>query len=149
LPPLEASESPDKQPIAPSSYKQSSLEEERLTDAYERLTQLMTEAELYRLPELTLATVAAQMGLHPHTLSEVINRSTGQHFFDYINTWRVQTFKARIARGDYKHYTLLALAFECGFNSKTAFNRNFKNLMGQSPSQYLKAQTTASAPLAE
>lgn len=109
LPPPEVVESSTEDaPGTANAHKPSGLEAERLADTFDRLTQLMTATELYRMPELTLATVAAQMGVHPHTLSEVINRSTGQHFFDYINTWRVQAFKARIAHSDYKPYTLLA-----------------------------------------
>jgi AraC-like DNA-binding protein len=82
--------------------------------------------------------VAEELEIHPNTLSQVINTVEQKNFFDYVNTLRIEEFKERIANPDNQKYTLLSLAFECGFNSKTSFNRNFKNLTGKSPSEYLK-----------
>jgi AraC-like DNA-binding protein len=98
----------------------------------------MTEKKLYQTPELTLNIVSKELNIHPNTLSQVINSVEQKNFFDYVNTLRIEEFKHRITNPDNHKYTLLSLAYECGFNSKTSFNRNFKNLTGKSPSEFLK-----------
>lgn len=105
----------------------------------------MNEQKLFLNPELTLTQLAEALAVHPHHLSQVINSQEAKTFYDFINTWRVNQFKKIAAEPANQKYTLLALAFECGFNSKTAFYRNFKNLTGQSPTQYLKEQHIAIA----
>lgn len=102
------------------------------------LQELMRQQKLFLTPELTLTMVAQALEVHPNTLSHVINSMEQKNFFDYVNTLRIEAFKERIANPDHQKYTLLSIAYECGFNSKTSFNRNFKNLTGQSPSDYLK-----------
>ncbi len=82
--------------------------------------------------------VSRELNIHPNTLSQVINRAEQKNFFDYINSLRVSEFKERTMKSDYQKYTLLSLAHDCGFNSKTSFNRNFKKITGKSPSEYLK-----------
>jgi AraC-like DNA-binding protein len=76
--------------------------------------------------------------VHPNILSQVINTFERKSFYDYINGQRIEEFKKVIATPDSRQFTLLALAFECGFNSKTAFNRNFRKSTGLSPSEYLR-----------
>ncbi|HZI54714.1 MAG TPA: helix-turn-helix domain-containing protein, partial [Chitinophagaceae bacterium] len=75
--------------------------------------------------------------IHPNTLSQVINSFENKTFYDYINGLRIEEFKTLVTDPGSRQFTLLSLAFECGFNSKTAFNRNFKKATGQSPSDYL------------
>lgn len=82
--------------------------------------------------------VSRELDVHPNTLSQVINRAEQKNFFDYINTLRVADFKEKAANPENQKYTLLSLAYDCGFNSKTSFNRNFKKITGKSPSEYLK-----------
>ena len=121
-----------------SKYEKSALSDRQLKTIHSELMQLMNQKKLFRTPELTLTMVAEVLDIHPNTLSQVINTVEQKNFFDYINTLRIQEFKERIDTSDYQKYTLLSLAYECGFNSKTSFNRNFKNLTGKSPSGYLK-----------
>jgi AraC-like DNA-binding protein len=61
-------------------------------------------------------------------------------FYDYINGKRIEEFKKMILRPENQKYTIVGLAYDCGFNSKTAFYRNFKNVTGLSPTQYLQQQ---------
>lgn len=119
-------------------YDKSILADQQLRAIHQELMQLITQKKVYLMPELTLSMVAQQLSVHPNTLSQVINRVEQKNFFDFINTLRVEEFKEKVSKPDYRKYTLLALAHECGFNSKTSFNRNFKGITGRSPSDYLK-----------
>jgi AraC-like DNA-binding protein len=72
----------------------------------------------------------------PHVLSRVINDGFGKNFFDFINTYRIEEFKRRADDPHYKNFTLLGIAYEVGFNSKSAFNRSFKKITGQTPREH-------------
>ena len=120
-------------------YERTSLPNTQLDEIQSDLNQLMQQQKLFCTPELTLTMVAQALDVHPNTLSQVINRAEGKNFFDYINSLRVAEFKEKVAKPENQKYTLLALAYECGFNSKTSFNRNFKKSTGKSPTEYLKA----------
>lgn len=121
-----------------SKYENSLLSEEKIYQIHKDLHQLIESEQPHLTPGLTLTNLAQQLNVHPNTLSQVINSKEQKNFFDYINTLRVEEFKARVIKSDNQKYTLLFLAHECGFNSKTSFNRNFKNITGQSPTGYLK-----------
>jgi AraC-like DNA-binding protein len=75
--------------------------------------------------------------VNPNTLSQVINSREGKNFYDYINLLRIADFKEQIQQPESQKYSLLGLATQCGFNSKTTFNRNFKKATGLSPTEYL------------
>ncbi len=119
-------------------YERTKLEDSRAIEIQEELTLLMKEKECYKDPELTLGDLAKMLTIQPGMLSQVINSKEGKNFYDYINTLRAEAFKRLLSQPDSRQYTLLSLAFECGFNSKTSFNRNFKKITGMSPSQYAK-----------
>ena len=87
---------------------------------------------------MTLNDLAAKLKVQPHVLSKVINDGFEKNFFDLVNTYRIEEFKRRIEDPRYKNYTLLSLAFEVGFNSKTAFNRSFKKITNQTPSDFFE-----------
>jgi AraC-like DNA-binding protein len=99
----------------------------------------MQKEKLFKNPEITLAELAKTMKVHPNTLSQVINAIEEKNFYDYINIQRIEAFKEISILPENQNFTLLSLAFECGFNSKTAFNRNFKKVTNISPTEYLKA----------
>ena len=90
----------------------------------------------YTNPNLTIHELAGGLKMPPHVLSKVINEGFGKNFFDFINEYRVEEFKQRMDDPRSKQYTLLSLAFDVGFNSKTAFNRAFKKLTNQTPKDY-------------
>lgn len=92
-------------------------------------------------PNLTLAELAAKLKMPPHVLSKVLNEGYEKNFFDFINTHRINELKARLHDPQFRSYTLLSMALEVGFNSKTAFNRSFKKLTNQTPSDYLNTHT--------
>ncbi|WP_400191360.1 helix-turn-helix domain-containing protein [Hymenobacter sp. B81] len=101
----------------------------------ERLEQLMHRERPYLEPDLTLADLAARLQLHPAMLSKVINAGFGQNFNDFVNGYRVGEAERLLAEPRFQQYTLLAVALESGFNSKSTFNRVFKKLRGETPSE--------------
>nr|WP_315148953.1 helix-turn-helix domain-containing protein [uncultured Flavobacterium sp.] len=119
-------------------YEKSGLNSTELQTIRKNLILVMQEEKLYKNSELTLAELSKRLNVHPNVLSQVINSAEQKNFYDYINHQRVEEFKKIILLPENQKFTLLSLAFECGFNSKTAFNRNFKKVTGLSPSEYLK-----------
>ena len=85
--------------------------------------------------------MAAKLGVHPNYLSQVINQRENKNFYDFVNTYRVAEFKRLISMPRNQHLTLLSVAFDCGFNSKSSFNRYFKKATGQTPSEYFTSLT--------
>jgi AraC-like DNA-binding protein len=91
----------------------------------------------YLNPELTLSELATKLNTNTSVLSAVINTGFGKNFNDFVNEYRVEEFKRKAAAPDSKHLTLLAIAFDCGFNSKATFNRAFKKVTDVSPKAFL------------
>jgi AraC-like DNA-binding protein len=89
--------------------------------------------------ELDLLSLSTKTGMKPRYLSQLINKESGQNFCDFINQFRIEEFKKRVRDPDSKSYTLLSIAYECGFNSKATFNRVFKNHTGITPSTFYKS----------
>lgn len=119
-------------------YAKSGLSEEVAQELHLKLRSLMATEKLYIEPELTLADLANKLDIHPNYLSQIINEMEGVNFYDYINGLRIEEFKRLVAIPENQKYTLLALAYDCGFNSKSAFNRFFKKYTDLSPSEYVK-----------
>jgi AraC-like DNA-binding protein len=115
----------------------------RLNDSEEKQYSLklvghMELSKPYLNPDLTLPQLASELNISTHLLSQVINEHFNLKFFDFVNQYRVEAFKDRIINPKYAKFSLLGIAFECGFNSKSAFNRVFKQITGLTPSQYKK-----------
>lgn len=100
---------------------------------------IMENEQAYLSPELNLRELAARIDLHPNKLSWLLNETLGQNFNEYINTWRLNAFQQKAVLPEFSHYTILGLAYDCGFNSKSVFNDFFKKSTGQTPSAWLKA----------
>jgi len=93
---------------------------------------------------LTLFSLAEMSRITPNYLSQVINLLEGKNFFDFINYYRVEEVKRVINSNQLNQFTLLGIAFECGFNSKAAFNRAFKKFTGITPSEFKNSRSRKS-----
>jgi len=98
--------------------------------------QKVEENKLYLDTELTLASLAEKIGIHPKELSQVINQGSGGNFYDFVNQYRVLEFQNRIKQEGSEKLSLLGHAFESGFASKSTFNHIFKKTTGLTPRQY-------------
>jgi AraC-like DNA-binding protein len=112
------------------------VEDEKRSLLYEQLLQLMEKEKLYLENELTLAQVAQRLNASIHDTSYLINHSTGSNFYSFVNKYRIEEAKRLLRSMAVKKLTVLGIAFEAGFNSKTAFNTAFKKETGMSPTQY-------------
>jgi len=94
------------------------------------------EAGGYRDPELSLTGLAAKLGVHPNRLSVSVNRIYELSFPCLVNSYRIEYFLSRVDRGALESQSILDLAFDAGFASKSTFNRVFKDFVGVAPSRY-------------
>ena len=119
-------------------YKKSLLDDDTLEQYQEKLTKLMEAEAPYLDPTVTLKDLASMMNIPANQLSQLLNEGFHQNFAAFINTYRLRDFKAKVSDPANQHLTLLGLAYESGFGSKTVFNTFFKKAMGQTPKAYLK-----------
>ncbi|MCF0075798.1 helix-turn-helix domain-containing protein, partial [Dyadobacter sp. CY261] len=101
-----------------------------------KLTEVVAANHLYEDAELTLTKLALKLAIHPHELSRIINIGLDKNFSDFINEFRVREIARKLRDPAYDRLTLLGIAYESGFNSKTTFNRVFKEITGQTPVEY-------------
>lgn len=135
-------------PLTPQAPHKQSKKQVLLTDetadAYlEKLERFISEESPYLNPNLTLRSLADQMEIHPNHLSWLLNERKGRNFNEFVNQLRVEHFKQLAADPSNQHISLVGLAYESGFNSKTVFNTFFKREVGMTPSAYLKSISSA------
>lgn len=102
----------------------------------ENLLQLMQKEKPHLDAELSVEQLAAQVQISPRHLSQMINESLGQHFFDFVNSYRIAEACQIFETSDDPKLTVLEVMYRSGFNSKSSFNALFKKTTGFTPSQY-------------
>jgi AraC-like DNA-binding protein len=105
----------------------------------EKIEALIHTQKVFENPELSLAQIAAQLQSNPTIISKAINQNFSLNFNDFINSHRIEAVKEKFKQGLHKKQTLLAIALDCGFNSKATFNRAFKKNSGVSPKDFLES----------
>lgn len=100
------------------------------------LKRTIETGRLYEDAELTLNSLAEKLNIHHHELSRIVNTALGKNFNDFVNEYRIREVGRKIKDPAFDHITLLGIAFESGFNSKSTFNRTFKEMTGKSPAEY-------------
>jgi AraC-like DNA-binding protein len=128
----------DDLPPAPPRYEKSTLTLERSDTYLQRLLDLMNKEKPYLDGDITLQKLAKALSISPHHLSQTINEQLNQNFFDFINTYRIEEAKRMLLDPAKKHYSILAVSEEVGFNSKSAFNTAFKKHVNMTPSEFRK-----------
>ncbi len=117
-------------------YEKSTLTESLATKIEADIQKLMGEEKPYLNSSIKLNEFANLLDAHPHHVSQILNEKFELTFYDFINKHRVDEFKRKLNEPDNKDYTLLALAFEAGFNNKTSFNNAVKKFTGKTPVQF-------------
>jgi len=114
------------------------MSESEIEQTFSSLQQVMYDEKMFLFADLSLRSLAEAMNLHPNKLSWFLNDRVGLNFNDYINSYRLRTFQKKALDPANTNYTLLGLAFDSGFNSKSAFNDYFKKKTGTTPRDWLK-----------
>ncbi|MGL1885587.1 MAG: helix-turn-helix domain-containing protein [Reichenbachiella sp.] len=122
-----------------NGYQKSGLSDAQAKEYHHELLNLMEDQKPYLSGELKAAQLAQLMEISVNHLSQVLNQIQNQHFFDFVNGYRVKHVISKMEDPKFSHYTLLSIALDSGFNSKTSFNTVFKKVMHQTPSHYHKA----------
>jgi AraC-like DNA-binding protein len=117
-------------------YEKTGLDEGGSEILRERLLALIAEKKPHLDPELTLAQLAQSLQASPHHLSQLLNEGFRQNFYQFINGYRLNEAQSRLCQPGTNPDKLLKIAFDCGFNSLSTFNRVFKELTGLTPSQF-------------
>ncbi|MEP4531896.1 MAG: helix-turn-helix domain-containing protein [Cyclobacteriaceae bacterium] len=129
----------EEKPKAPKTRSKAIDESEARLQA-EKLRSFVTSERPYLNPSLTLRLLAHQTEIHPNQLSWLLNEFVGKNFNEFINHERIAHFKKLVVDPDNSHISLIGLAYESGFNSKTVFNTAFKKAEGMTPKEYQKSQ---------
>ncbi|MDC8006382.1 helix-turn-helix transcriptional regulator [Aureisphaera galaxeae] len=118
-------------------YKNKDIDDTTLGLIEEKIS-LIKEKELFTDPNLTLADVAKELNVSVHVLSQFLNKNLGKSFSTFINELRIEKAKELLVSNN--NFTIEALGYESGFNSKSTFYTSFKKMTGQSPLEYQKAR---------
>jgi len=116
------------------------MDEYEVSVATDQLDHIMNHDMRYLDTSLSLRILAEEADVHPNKLSWMLNDRIGMSFNDYVNSFRLECFKKKVLDPVNKNYTLLGLAFESGFNSKSTFNDYFKKKTGLTPRKWIKQQ---------
>lgn len=110
--------------------------DEDFTEKKQRLTSFMEEKRLFLDNHLSIQQLADATGMTLHELSRLINEGFKQNFYDFVNSYRVEEAKRKLSDPLFSPYTILAIAEESGFNSKSAFNSAFRKFAGMTPREF-------------
>jgi AraC-like DNA-binding protein len=123
--------------------KKERLSENESAILKDRLDSLMTNERVFMENDLTLSDVAKQLKTSTNNISWVLNTVYDTTFYDFINGYRVKEFIQKIENKEHLNHTILALSLDSGFNSKSTFNKAFKILMKDTPSNFIKNHRAA------
>ncbi len=121
-----------------SKYKNSNLNIDLINKYKADLISSMEKDKLYLNAKLSIQDVAEKLNIPRQYISEVLNEHMHTNFQDFINQYRVEEFINRLKNDQNNHFTLLAIATEVGFNSKSSFNAVFLKFKGLTPTQFKK-----------
>ncbi len=122
-------------------YVKSGLRDKQAEEYLKKLISVMETDKPYLNRNLSILDLSQLTGISRHYITQVLNEKHGKNFFTFINEYRVKDVISRFKDPKNNHFTILAIAFDAGFNSKTTFNSIFKNLTGVTPSEYREKST--------
>jgi AraC-like DNA-binding protein len=122
-------------------YIKSGLKQSQAKDFLQILISYVEVNKPYLNRDLNINDLSLMTGIQRHSITQVLNEYHKKNFFTFINEYRVKEVIERFSDPKNNHYTILAIAFDAGFNSKTTFNSIFKNITGLTPSKFRKKST--------
>ncbi|WP_109299680.1 helix-turn-helix domain-containing protein [Aquimarina sp. AU474] len=124
-------------------YHKTGLKKVASEKHFKILIEYMTDNKPYLDPDLNRNTLASQIGISSNHLSQIINQKTNHNFYAFVNEFRIKEAKKILQDHASNQYTILAIANDSGFKSKSVFNELFKKQYGMTPSQFRKSNTTS------
>lgn len=121
-------------------YQTSALTPERSIEIQQKLSDIMEDESIYLDADLTLKKLSEKINAHPNHISQIVNEKFKQSFNDYINKFRIAEAKQKLLDPKDSEKTILEIAYEVGFYSKSVFNTAFKKFTGITPSQFKQRQ---------
>jgi AraC-like DNA-binding protein len=132
----------DPEMVSPDFLKkynnQTAISKQSSDEFIEKIKQLMEQENLYLNPNLDINTLAKTLDIPAYQCSRLINDKFDKGFFDFVNMYRIQEIKRRLTDSSFHHFSILGIALQTGFNSKSSFNAAFKKVTGMTPSDYKK-----------
>lgn len=120
-------------------YQKSGLKTEEAEGYKNDLFQFMKEEKPWLDPNLTITNVSEKLNIPKHYITQILNDQLNKNFYNFVNEYRIEEAMKMLKQKRYNHFTIVAIANECGFNSKSSFNTFFKKYTGSTPSAYRKA----------
>lgn len=118
------------------SVRKAVIADEQIINYKDRLLQLMESEKPYLNSDITLPKLAELLDLTTYQTSFLINSCFNENFYLFINRYRIEKCKQMFTDPSFDHLSILGIAFESGFNSKTTFNTAFKKATGLSPKEF-------------
>ncbi|MCH2194687.1 helix-turn-helix domain-containing protein [Kordia sp.] len=125
-------------PIEKKIIARNRMTKEEVSDIQQKLQVLVEDEHIFMHSDLSLKILAKELGTTANNLSWLLNSIYEKTFYEYINEYRVKAFLQKVEAGEHKKQTLLSIAMDAGFNSKSTFNKTFKALMNDTPSRYIE-----------
>lgn len=122
-------------------YSKSGLKEVQAEMYLNKLLNYMETNKPFLDNDLTINDLSVKTGISRHHITQVLNERYKRNFFTFINEYRAKEVMERFSDPKFNNYTILAIALDSGFNSKTTFNSFFKNQTGLTPSEYREKMT--------
>jgi AraC-like DNA-binding protein len=120
------------------------IEPEILNEDLLKLKKYMTDEKPFLNPDLKIQDISKEINIPVRELSVLINHQLGQHFYDFVNTYRVENAMEILKDSSKSKVTILEILYEVGFNSKSSFNTAFKKQTGNTPTTYRKTLQNSS-----
>ncbi len=122
-------------------YAKSGLDKDMATEIYTNLNRMMEDSSSYKDENLTLVELSQRLEVHPNHLSQVINEMEDKNFYNYINSLRIKAFIKLASIPENKKYTMISLAYDSGFSTKSTFNKHFKLHTGKTPTEFFNTSS--------
>ncbi|KUJ52528.1 helix-turn-helix domain-containing protein [Chryseobacterium sp. JAH] len=119
--------------------EENKIEPETLNEDLLKLKKYMFDEKPFLNPALTIQDISKEINVPFRELSVLINHDLGQHFYDFVNTYRIETAMQILRDPSKSKVTILEILYEVGFNSKSSFNTAFKKHTGTTPTEYRKS----------
>ncbi|MDK1286076.1 helix-turn-helix domain-containing protein [Pseudoalteromonas umbrosa] len=127
-------------PVAAKKYQRSALDKTQSERIATKINSAMEQDKLYLDSNLSLQQLSKHLNISPNYISQTLNETLSMSFFDFVNHWRIEAAKPQILAN---HSTVLDIALDVGFNARSSFYKAFKQVTGQTPSEYRKDQVNS------